>query len=479
MPHLTVIGGGLGGLSAAVHARLAGFEVDLFEQHSQLGGKAAPIAIAGFRLDPGPSIIILPYIYREIFRQAGRNLDDYVALSRLDPISRVGFGAEDWWDIDADLSQAVERMAERWPRDAKSLNALMLQLDGIAAAVEGSVFAGPIEQWQQLARSEFLRMGLALNPFRNYKQWIDLRFESPLLRSFFYGFPSYSGQTYHGRSIAGLMIPYYMFRTGVWYPQGGIGALIGAFRGLAEELGARLHTGSKVTGARAEGRRIRALEMEGHGPVEVDCLAVNLDASTFRFWLGKAKPKRSSYSYFTLHWGLPRTLPEVLHHTLLVPKGFETGFRDLYDRRTFPQPPIVYLNNPTAIDPGCAPTGHTNLFAVVTSPGREEFGTEEHYAHAEAAVVGILQQRGIDVTDSTFCRRQNPTYFEHAHGNDRGSLYGPDEPERWMGGILPLPNRESDFENVAYAGGSVQPGAGLPMVALSGRFAVEALMRRK
>ena len=33
-----------------------------------------------------------------------------------------------------------------------------------------------------------------------YKELVDQRFKSPLLRAFFYGFPSYGGQTYDSKA---------------------------------------------------------------------------------------------------------------------------------------------------------------------------------------------------------------------------------------------------------------------------------------
>ena len=54
-----VMGGGVGGLSAAIYARLAGHEVCLLEASDVVGGKAAGIEVGGYRLDPGPSINLI------------------------------------------------------------------------------------------------------------------------------------------------------------------------------------------------------------------------------------------------------------------------------------------------------------------------------------------------------------------------------------------------------------------------------------
>jgi phytoene dehydrogenase-like protein len=87
-----------------------------------------------------------------------------------------------------------------------------------------------------------------------------------------------------------------------------------------------------------------------------------------------------------------------------------------------------------------------------------------------------LHQFGIvDKEEQTvFQRIQTPLTFAERDGNYRGSLYGVEEASRLFG-MLPEGPRDPQFKNWTYAGGSTQPGAGLPMVLLSGKFAVSAL----
>ena len=56
-----------------------------------LGGKAACSSEAGFRFDMGPTILTIPSVLRRIFAEAGRELDDYLDLIRLDPQWRCFF----------------------------------------------------------------------------------------------------------------------------------------------------------------------------------------------------------------------------------------------------------------------------------------------------------------------------------------------------------------------------------------------------
>lgn len=472
--HVVVVGAGLGGLSAGIHARLRGHHVLLLEK-GPVGGKAASIDRQGYRLDPGPSIIILTRIYDELFRDAGRKTEDYLRFQRLDPISRVRFGDETI-DLPASRVECERLVSERWPADGPAFRSLMEKVDRIAPRIDRSVFRHPYSKPWQLADPHLIATALPFDMRKTYKELIDGWFSAPLLRAFFYGFPSYGGQSYDSKAPGALMIPYLMLQEGVWYPEGGVGAIPQAFERLARELGVEVRTDADVAGVQTAGREVRGVRLRSGEKIEADAILSNLDRTTFGGMLGRKDRPSPSLSYFTLHWGLERKPEGLTHHTLVVPPNFESGFEHLYRQRRFPDPPIVYLNESAGTDATTAPVGGGNLFAVVTAPGVEDgFDWDEDAPKFRAAVIETLLEFGLDVAAHgiVFERMQTPRYFESRHGNYRGSLYGPDESARPFGGLFPPTNRDEEFRNLFYCGGSVQPGAGLPMVTLSGRFAAE------
>src|SRR6202046_5526836 len=88
---IAVIGSGLGGLAAAVTLAARGYQVEVFEKNAWLGGKAAVLQGEGFRFDMGPTILIRPSVLRRIFTEAGKRLEDYLDMVRLDPQWRCFF----------------------------------------------------------------------------------------------------------------------------------------------------------------------------------------------------------------------------------------------------------------------------------------------------------------------------------------------------------------------------------------------------
>lgn len=82
---VVVIGGGLGGLSAAIRLAKAKFSVHLYEASDSLGGKCRVENFSGHAFDTGPSLFTLPAVYRDLFLKTGAPLEDELSLKPVDP----------------------------------------------------------------------------------------------------------------------------------------------------------------------------------------------------------------------------------------------------------------------------------------------------------------------------------------------------------------------------------------------------------
>ena len=63
---VVVIGGGFGGLAAALRCRKLGFEVTLIERLNMLGGRARVFEKGGYKHDAGPTVITAPVSYTHL-----------------------------------------------------------------------------------------------------------------------------------------------------------------------------------------------------------------------------------------------------------------------------------------------------------------------------------------------------------------------------------------------------------------------------
>ena len=80
---IIIIGGGLGGISAAIRLAQSGFDVSLYDKNNHMG-KVNRLETEGFGFDLGPSILTMPYIFENLFNYSDdKQMKDYVTNERL------------------------------------------------------------------------------------------------------------------------------------------------------------------------------------------------------------------------------------------------------------------------------------------------------------------------------------------------------------------------------------------------------------
>lgn len=118
---VVVIGAGVAGLASAIRLQHAGYEVELYEKEALPGGKMNRIDMDGYQFDLGPSIVMMPELYREVFELTGRDPDDYIPMQKIDPMYSTYFGAkaEEKYDISSDLVELMKTLENISEEDSK------------------------------------------------------------------------------------------------------------------------------------------------------------------------------------------------------------------------------------------------------------------------------------------------------------------------------------------------------------------------
>ena len=94
-----IIGSGIGGLTAGLRLQATGnYNVTILEKLDQVGGRARVFKDKGFTFDAGPTVITVPDIFRDVFTNANRKMEDYVELIPVEPFYRIHFSDGTYFD---------------------------------------------------------------------------------------------------------------------------------------------------------------------------------------------------------------------------------------------------------------------------------------------------------------------------------------------------------------------------------------------
>lgn len=123
-----MVGAGVAGLSAAVRLQNLGYDVHLYEKDVKPGGKMNQIEKDGFLFDVGPTIVMMPEIYREVFEVCGKDPDDYIPMEKVDPMLELFFANDDPLLFSSDLTTLTKTLEDISEEDAQGYFAFLADI---------------------------------------------------------------------------------------------------------------------------------------------------------------------------------------------------------------------------------------------------------------------------------------------------------------------------------------------------------------
>jgi phytoene desaturase len=83
---VVIIGAGMGGLAAALRLRHLACDVTVIEKQERPGGRSNLLQENGFRVDTGPTILVMKETFAETYRANGQDISRRIKFVPLDPI---------------------------------------------------------------------------------------------------------------------------------------------------------------------------------------------------------------------------------------------------------------------------------------------------------------------------------------------------------------------------------------------------------
>lgn len=323
-----VIGAGMAGLSAAVRLQTAGYDVEIYEKESIPGGKMHQIKDEGHTFDVGPSLVMMPSIYQELFEQARRDPEDYIPMTRLDPMYEVYFKDNPYrhYEVSGELTKLMELMESKGSETAQGFLDYLSEIYHRYQVAFEYFLTRPFRTAKDISNPFMMYQALKLKTFDSADNMMASYIPDSDIRKMLSFQTLYIGiSPKKGPSLYNI-IPMIELVYGVWFIEGGMHTMAEQSAKLFEELGGVIHyntsvdeiliTNQKVEGILVDGEEIDAPYVISNAdfPYTMTSLVKDEDAR------GKYTPEKidqmdCSCSCLVFYWGLDGEYPELATHT--------------------------------------------------------------------------------------------------------------------------------------------------------------------
>jgi 1-hydroxycarotenoid 3,4-desaturase len=311
-------------------------------------------------------------------------------------------------------------------------------------------------------------------------------FRDPRLRQLFARYATYCGSS-PWQAPATLMLIAQVELDGVWSVQGGMHALARKLAELAQARGARFCYGTRCEQIEVRDGRVQAVHLADGQRLQADSVVFNGDTAALRAGLlgdglraaVPAKAPQRSLSALTWSIHAPTEGLALDRHNVFFQADYASEFRDIFAAARLPSRPTVYVCAQDRGSGQASPAGAERLLCLVNAPANGDQAhssqTEEALEQCQTTSFQLMRQCGLKIqAQDRQVLRTTPKDFARLFPATGGALYG-QATHGWMSAFA-RPGARSPIAGLYLAGGSVHPGPGVPMAALSGRQAAAALM---
>lgn len=485
---IIIIGGGFGGLGAACRLAAHGHDVEIIEKRDKLGGRGYVYEINGFKFDGGPTVITAPFMFEEIFKVAGRRMEDYFKLVPVNPFYRIFDHNKRVMNYNNDPDFILSEIDRFNPSDRAGYQEFIKTTKPIFE--KGFV---------ELADKPFLHLSdmfkiapdlIKLQSYKSVYQYVSQFVKDEFLRQVFSFHPLLVGGNPMDTTSIYAMIHYLEREWGVFYAIGGTGAIVQGLSRLFQDLGGKVSLGAEVSEILVDGKKVTGVRLTDGSIHRSDIVVANSDvAYTYTKLIPsryrrintnlRYRMTRYSMSLFVIYFGTQKRYRDtgLAHHNIILGPRYKGLLNDIFNRKLLADDFSLYLHMPTLTDESIAPPGTESFYVLspvpnlgsgvdwtkMARPYRDRIMSflEKHYLPDLRA--NIIAEHYID-----------PLHFLNVLNSYQGAAFSV-QPVLTQSAWFRPHNRSDEFDNLYFVGAGTHPGAGLPGVLSSSKIAEDLI----
>lgn len=487
---IIIVGAGPGGLTAAMILAKHGHQVEIFEKNSQPGGRNGQLRFNDYCFDIGPTFLMMVPVLEEVFHLAGRRVQDYLKIIKLDPMYRLNFGKDKEILASSD-HEKMQKELERFSAGSSPAYLQYLKREKKKFETLMPCLQIPYGKWTDLLSWQMIRSIPYLDLHKSLMDVLGSYFKDPLLRTVFTFQAKYIGMSPWKAPGLFSMISYIEHGGGVYHVEGGLNKISEAMTKVIKEHEGKIHLNKNVQEIIIKNKEAKGIKLDDGSIHDADIVILNAD---FAYAMSKIVPEEHRKKYtnntlnkleyscstFMLYLGVKKEFPNLPHHSIIFAKDYKKNVEEISERKMLSQDFSFYVQNASVTDKTLAPQGKSTLYVLVPVPNNEsKIDWEKEKEALKEKLIDEMETRGgytalrEHIEESLII---TPHDWEHKMNVFKGATFNLSHKLSQMLIFRPH-NQFEEFKNCYLVGGGTHPGSGLPTIYESGRISAELIIK--
>ncbi|MCX8166536.1 MAG: phytoene desaturase family protein [Candidatus Micrarchaeota archaeon] len=476
-----IIGAGPGGLSAAMLLAYRGFDVEVYEKDSVVGGRNKPLKLGDFTFDTGPTFLLMKFILDDLFKSCNRNSEDYLKFVKLDPMYRIIHRGKEVL-MSSNKEKMLEEIRKKFPGNEEGYYRYLKDEHMKYIHLEPCL-RKPYLSIKDMITNPFLKAVPYLELHRSVYQSMGKYFKDELLRLCFTFQSKYLGMSPWECPASFSMLSYVEHAFGIYHVIGGLNKISEAMARVAQEHGAKIHLNTKVKKLINHDKKVIGIELENNTKVYADYVVVNADFSyavtnlmdknyVKKYSEDNLKKKKFSCSTYMMYLCVDK-LYDIPHHNIVFGDNYKDYVEDIFVNYKLPGDLSFYVQNACITDPTLAPKGKSTIYILVpVSNLRAAIDwKEQKYKFRDIVLDQVEQKTELKDLRNHIIKEViiTPEDWQTNFNVYIGATFNLAHTLLQMLYFRPH-NKFECLDNVYLVGGGTHPGSGLPTIYESGRI---------
>ncbi|WP_064092220.1 phytoene desaturase family protein [Rossellomorea aquimaris] len=472
--NVSVIGSGIGGLISGLLLAKEGHKVTVYEKNANIGGRLAFVRESEYKIDQGPTIVLLPHMLLSILNEAGVNTES-IEFVRCDPLYHVHFSDGQIYKKYADKEKQYKEIEEQFPGEEGGFLRFMEDMEQRFELGQPQFLESSFHRKKDYVNVRTFQSLYKLKAYRNVMGNLKHYFNHEKLRMA-YGLQTLyiGGNPYTTPAIYSL-VSFSEHKHGIYYIKGGYASLLNHIQKACDQNDVTIKTSTPVSDVISDGNQATHIVVDNETK-KTDAIIMNGDFPTSASLMNKKAPKsyKPSSGCVLLYLGVKDEYQNKEIHQFYLNEDFSGNMEEIFKNKRIPKEPSFYVFNPSKIDSSLAPEGSSVLYVLVPVPSSENVDWKEATEFISNYVLDTMEKKGFHHLRKkiTWMKVRTPKEAMQ-EGLYSGGSFGI-APSLFQSGPFRPQVQPFKEKNVFAVGASIHPGGGIPIVMQGAKLVAHA-----